>query len=538
VAPAVGRLALQRSREDRSSKVNHKPRISNVAGVFGMGSPSPSASAGVLADPEARAAAEARGWIPPHAGSLNPHGLVVLNSLCDTKVPFVPREGPDSRRVTWYNCGPTVYDAAHMGHARNYLSVDIIRRVLTDWFGYEVTLCMNITDVDDKIIKRARQGHVLACYATEARAAGADACRARCAEAAATAATSAEAKERLLSEEAEGMARARAEGGTSAPDGRAAAAAAEAAAGAALVARQARDAASALASLSADASVDSLLAPDAPWRDALAAHLDAERGASVTDPAIFRAHAARFERSFLDDMASLAIRPPTVMPRVSEYVPDIVAYVDRLVRGGMAYSVDDAQAADSNAKSVYFDTEEFRASGHRYGKLAPWCVGVASLAAEGEVGGTTSVNAARGGKRSTADFALWKASKRGEPAWPSPWGPGRPGWHIECSAMARAVLGRRMDVHSGGSDLRFPHHTNEMAQAEAYHHLDRSGKAERAGNASSGALDDGNAAPAGCDEVDADSPGGRGGCCPSGCGQWVDYFFHTGHLHIEAGQLD
>jgi len=87
-----------------------------------------------------------------------------------------------------------------------------------------------------------------------------------------------------------------------------------------------------------------------------------------------------------------------------------------------------------------------------------------------------------------ADFALWKASKPGEPSWPSPWGPGRPGWHIECSVMATAILGDSLDIHSGGSDLAFPHHDNEIAQSEAYHN----------------------------------------------CNSWVNYFIHTGHLHIEG----
>jgi cysteinyl-tRNA synthetase len=72
----------------------------------------------------------------------------------------------------------------------------------------------------------------------------------------------------------------------------------------------------------------------------------------------------------------------------------------------------------------------------------------------------------KAGRRSGSDFALWKASKEGEPFWPSPWGPGRPGWHIECSVMASAILGDNMDIHSGGSDLAFPHHDNEMAQSE------------------------------------------------------------------------
>ncbi|CAI5537263.1 unnamed protein product [Closterium sp. Naga37s-1] len=121
-------------------------------------------------------------------------------------------------------------------------------------------------------------------------------------------------------------------------------------------------------------------------------------------------------------------------------------------------------------------------SGHMYGKLCPWSVGSAELAAESESDFATSE------KRNRSDFALWKASKAGEPSWPSPWGDGRPGWHIECSAMASDIVGFPMDIHSGGIDLRFPHHDNELAQAEAFH----------------------------------------------GCGQWVNYFLHAGHLHIEG----
>ena len=90
-----------------------------------------------------------------------------------------------------------------------------------------------------------------------------------------------------------------------------------------------------------------------------------------------------------------------------------------------------------------------------YGKLNPWAVGSAALAGE-----SPDV----GGKRHPSDFALWKAQKPGEPAWDSPWGPGRPGWHIECSAMASAIAGETLDIHSGGEDLRFPHHDNELAQ--------------------------------------------------------------------------
>jgi len=123
-----------------------------------------------------------------------------------------------------------------------------------------------------------------------------------------------------------------------------------------------------------------------------------------------------------------------------------------------------------------------------YGKLNPWAVGSATLAAEGESNFETSE------KRHPFDFALWKSAKPGEPEWDSPWGRGRPGrislsvrlayeswvigWHIECSAMASSIIGSRMDIHSGGEDLKFPHHANELAQAEAYYHHEYSSTRE------------------------------------------------------------
>eukprot|EP00955_Chlamydomonas_euryale_P117532 366480-Chlamydomonas_euryale.AAC.7 len=89
---------------------------------------------------------------------------MLYNSLLDEKVPFVPADGPQSKQISWYTCGPTVYDIAHVGHARNYLTFDIIRRVLEDYFGYNCTFVMNVTDVDDKIILRARRNYLLAQY--------------------------------------------------------------------------------------------------------------------------------------------------------------------------------------------------------------------------------------------------------------------------------------------------------------------------------------------------------------------------------------
>lgn len=112
-----------------------------------------------------------RVWLPPcgcdpdkETNGNGPPQLVLQNSYLDRKVPFVPAAGLDSKQVSWYTCGPTVYDSAHVGHARNYLSFDIVRRVLEDYFGYNVTYVMNVTDVDDKIILRARRNHLLEKY--------------------------------------------------------------------------------------------------------------------------------------------------------------------------------------------------------------------------------------------------------------------------------------------------------------------------------------------------------------------------------------
>lgn len=196
----------------------------------------------------------------------------------------------------------------------------------------------------------------------------------------------------------------------------------------------------------------------------MAEHLDKLSGSSVNDPAVFRHLPAQMEESFFQDMAALRVQPPSVLTRVTEYVPEIVQFVQRIVDNGYAYAVDGG--------SVYFDVARFDGAKkrqgsttedwtHTYAKLQPWSKGDTKLQEEGEGAlGSTA------GKRSKADFALWKGSKLGEPAWDSPWGKGRPGWHIECSVMASAVLGEGMDIHSGGIDLAFPHHDNEMAQSE------------------------------------------------------------------------
>jgi cysteinyl-tRNA synthetase len=300
--------------------------------------------------------------------------LMVYNSLTRTKTRFIPN---DAKTITWYQCGPTVYAESHMGHARTYVSLDVIRRILKDYFGYNVLLCQNVTDIDDKIIIRS-----------------------------------------------------------------------------------------------------------------------GERGMP------FRELASKYEDEFYEDMASLGVQLPDMSTRVSEYVEEIVSYIEDLISKEIAY--------ESNG-SVYFSVQSFEAKGHTYGKLVPEQIGNSELLAEGE-GALASAEASD--KRAPSDFALWKKTKDRpvteddsapkEPHWESPWGHGRPGWHIECSVMCASAMkkfaaegyttpkGRgSLDVHAGGVDLKFPHHENEIAQSEAY----------------------------------------------SGSHQWVNYWLHTGHLNIKGFKM-
>lgn len=287
------------------------------------------------------------------------HPLLVYNSLTRSKVRFIPKDG---KTISWYQCGPTVYAESHLGHARTYVSLDYIRRILKDYLGYNIVLCQNITDIDDKIIIRS--------------------------------------SERSMP---------------------------------------------------------------------------------------FRELASKYEAEFVEDMTMLGVQLPDITTRVSEYVPEIIEYINDLVKKGIAYA--------SNG-SVYFSVTEFEKQGHKYGKLMPEQVGNSELLAEGE--GALS---AGDEKQSPSDFVLWKKTKEHqndgivEPSWESPWGPGRPGWHIECSVMSsfamRKFAHNALDVHAGGIDLKFPHHENEIAQSEGY----------------------------------------------SGSHQWVNYWLHTGHLNIKGFKM-
>ncbi|XP_040890540.1 cysteine--tRNA ligase, cytoplasmic isoform X2 [Toxotes jaculatrix] len=389
-------------------------------------------------------------WSPP-AGSDVPQ-LQLYNSLTRAKELFVPQNG---RKVTWYCCGPTVYDASHMGHARSYISFDILRRILRDYFKYDVLYCMNITDIDDKIIKRARQNYLLNEYkAKQPRAAQIlqDVLSARGPFQAHLASTTDPDKKQMLEK-------------------------LDAAVTAALQPLQA----------AMESQGDDTVQPLAEVlleksKDLLADWLDKQSGSQVTENSIFSILPKYWEGEFHKDMEALNVLPPDVLTRVSEYVPEIVEFVTKIVSNGYGY--------ESNG-SVYFDTSKFDACPqHSYAKLVPEAVGDQKALQEGE--GDLSISADRlSEKKSQNDFALWKASKPGEPSWDSPWGKGRPGWHIECSAMAGSILGESMDIHGGGFDLRFPHHDNELAQSEAFFENDN----------------------------------------------WVRYFLHTGHLTIAGCKM-
>ena len=201
------------------------------------------------------------------------------------------------------------------------------------------------------------------------------------------------------------------------------------------------------------------------------------------DHTIFTDVTKYWEDDFMEDMDALNVMRADVITRVTAYVPKIAVFVDEIIKKGFAYE---------SEGSVYFDIAAFEKAGNPYARLRPESRNDKALQEEGE----GSLSKTLGGKRGAGDFALWKKSKAGEPSWPSPWGEGRPGWHIECSVMASDILGSSMDIHSGGIDLAFPHHDNELAQSEAYF-------------------------------------------CEHGHGPhlWVNYFLHMGHLSIAGSKM-
>lgn len=226
--------------------------------------------------------------------------------------------------------------------------------------------------------------------------------------------------------------------------------------------------------------------------DVLLPYLDSLHGSKIPadDYSIFTRLTKHWELQFEKDLRLLNCMPPTRLTRVTEYIDEIVAFVEKIVSKGFAYVTSDG--------SVYFDIAGFEAAGNTYARLEPWNRNDKNLQADGE-GALSKRNTE---KKSDSDFALWKASKPGEPSWDSPWGRGRPGWHIECSVMASAVLGSRIDIHSGGIDLAFPHHDNEIAQSEAYW---------------------------------VQTP--TEGCTHPKQHCWINYFLHMGHLSIKGSKM-
>ena len=165
-----------------------------------------------------------------------------------------------------------------------------------------------------------------------------------------------------------------------------------------------------------------------------------------------REFTGKYEMAFLDDLKALNCKEPDEKPRATDYIKDIILLIEKLIARGIAYKASDG--------SVYFSIEKYRGSGCNYGQLL-------KLNFDGMRAGER-VSADEYEKESVADFALWKARTPddGDIFWPSPFGEGRPGWHIECSAMSMKVLGESFDLHLGGEDLKFPHHEDEIAQSE------------------------------------------------------------------------
>ncbi|KAJ8124131.1 hypothetical protein ONZ43_g77 [Nemania bipapillata] len=402
--------------------------------------------------------------------------IKVYNSLKPgLPVPFTPIE---KGKVSWYACGPTVYDHSHLGHARNYVSTDVIRRILLHYYGFDVKFVMNFTDIDDKIILKARRQRLLEIEKTkkytesELVELGMAAFRAY-----------AKSNLPMLLEGEDGpldlnnyISRRDSAyghilaGGTLTGEGKPG----DDEAKLKMHTNNMTSAASAIGSELFFSGAEEILLPyfDSLYKESL----------DTSDQTIFTSLTKLMENEFTKDMDALNVLRPDVVTRVTEYVPQIASFVEKVVEKGFAYEAEG---------SVYFDITAFEKAGNTYAHLRPESRNDKALQEEGE----GSLGKSLGGKRGPGDFALWKKSKPGEPYWPSKWGNGRPGWHIECSVMASDVLGSCMDLHSGGVDLAFPHHDNELAQSEAYF----------------------------CEHGHEHT--------------WVNYFLHMGHLSISGSKM-
>lgn len=388
-------------------------------------------------------------WAPPSPDKQPV--LKLYNSLTRQKEVFTPISG---KRVNWYSCGPTVYDASHMGHARSYITFDILRRVLTDYFNYDILYVMNITDIDDKIIKRARQNYLFEKYASEKK------------ELNVVVADAGEVLNNITKKAKENIDPDK----TPMYD---------------KILTKLHESIENLENAIKTGEHSKISEAQhkfiAESKDPLSDWLDAKLGDTVTDNAIFASLPKHWEEEFHKDMDSLNVLRPSVLTRVSEHIPEIIAFIEGIIKNGFGYVANG---------SVYFDVAAFdKKDKHYYAKLVPEAYGDFYSLQEGE--GDLMTADMHSEKRSPNDFALWKKSKPGEPSWQSPWSLGRPGWHIECSAMASTICGPYLDIHTGGVDLKFPHHDNEIAQSEAHF----------------------------------------------GNSDWVKYFLHSGHLTIAGCKM-
>lgn len=428
--------------------------------LFRMSSTSPSPAPSSVKKPTVKQPE----WFEPENKDNQKPTLKLYNSLTRSKNEFHPIK---PGQITWYSCGPTVYDHSHMGHARNYVSTDISRRILQDYFGYHINFIQNVTDIDDKIIIAARQQYLFEEKLTNQYKDINDDLKLKSKEYLKFYVEknlpefNGDLEKDFINWTNNGIPN-MAELVKEKPK-------------LPMFIKAAKLAHETIYNSNKINLIDEYLTK---IKDVAMPHLDKEFGATVTDPQIFKKLPSYWEKRYNEDMARLNVLPPSITTRVSEYVPDIIEFVDKIIENGYAYATEDG--------SVYFDTVKYEHSKHEYAKLQPWSKGDLSLINDGE-GSLSTGNT----KRSSADFALWKASKPGEPSWDSKWGKGRPGWHIECSVMASDIGGETLDIHSGGIDLCFPHHDNELAQSEAY--FDNK--------------------------------------------QWINYFMHNGHLHIQGQKM-
>ncbi|CUS15186.1 unnamed protein product [Tuber aestivum] len=370
---------------------------------------------------------------------------------------FVPIDAC-GREITGYCWGPKVYDAGNLDHARNYVTTGVLRRILRDYFGFEVQFVQNVTDVDDKTILRARQQHLLEEFISQDPSITPEVMST--VSVAWTASlilrigpTSAE--KEIMSLVFKERERKRSPSAKPEEEEK--------------VILDERSTKSKMHVTTLHAVSFLLRKTTEDLRDFRSAtssillpYLDSSNQGRGYSPEVFSKLASFWENHFNEDMATLNVLPPTMVTHVSEFIPENVAFEKKLVDMGFAYPRVDG--------SVYFDIAAYEAAGHHYAKLQPWNKGNETLIADDE-GALASdkttalpniVEAGAEGKpkplaskKKPQDFALWKAfkaEKPGEPSWDSPWGKGRPGWHIECSVMGSEVLGGRINIHSGGID--------------------------------------------------------------------------------------